>query len=83
MNLFHKLRDSSDPAQHCYTMLSAGWLNPLWQPSIDVVDGTKCVDCLSDSEFPRTPAATATRRKEWDTGVFFWFVFFHGEENEQ
>jgi len=65
-------------------MLSAGRLNPLWPaPSIDVADGTKCADCLSDSEFPRTPAATATRRKKRDTGVFFWFVFFHGEENEQ
>ncbi len=35
------------------------------------------------SEFPRAPAAVATRRIKRDTGVFFWFVFFHGKENEQ
>jgi hypothetical protein len=33
-------------------------------------------------EFPRAPAASATRRKKRDMGVFFWFVFLHVEENE-
>jgi len=33
-------------------------------------------------EFPRAPAAPTTRRVKRDTGVFFWFVFFHVEENE-
>jgi len=35
------------------------------------------------SEFPRTPAAPTTRRMKRDTGVFFCFVFFHVEENEE
>jgi hypothetical protein len=34
-------------------------------------------------EFPRAPAASAMRRRKRDTGIFFWFVFFHVEENEQ
>ena len=34
-------------------------------------------------EFPRAPAVSTTRRMKRDTGVFFWFVFFHAEENEQ
>jgi len=37
-------------------------------------------------EFPRAPAAPTTRREVRSTagqGVFFWFVFFHVEENEQ
>jgi len=33
-------------------------------------------------EFPRAPAVSATRRNKRDMGVFFWFVFFHVEENE-
>ena len=35
------------------------------------------------SEFPRAPSAAATRRIKRDTGVFFCFVFFHVEENEE
>jgi hypothetical protein len=35
------------------------------------------------SEFPRAPAAASTRREKRDTGVFFRFVFFHVEENEE
>jgi hypothetical protein len=46
-------------------------------------NGKKCADCLSESEFPRAPVAATTRRVKRDTGVFFWFVFFHGKENEQ
>jgi len=34
-------------------------------------------------EFPRAPAAPTTRRVKRDTGVFFCFVFFHVEENEE
>jgi len=34
-------------------------------------------------EFPRAPAAATTRRVKRDTGVFFCFVFFHVEENEE
>jgi len=35
------------------------------------------------SEFPRDPFKASTRRIKRDTGVFFWFVFFYVEENEQ
>jgi hypothetical protein len=55
-------------------------------PSIDEVDGNKRADCLSPliaGEFPRAPAATATRRIKRDTGVFFCFVFCHATENEE
>jgi hypothetical protein len=34
------------------------------------------------SEFPRAPFNASTRRMKRDTGGFFWFVFFHVEENE-
>jgi hypothetical protein len=54
--------------------------------SIGGEDGTKRADCLSPlhaGEFPRAPAAATTRRIKRDKGVFFWFVFFHVEENEQ
>jgi hypothetical protein len=30
-------------------------------------------------EFPRAPAASATRRKKRDMGVFFWLLFFSRE----
>ena len=35
------------------------------------------------SEFPRVPFNASTRRGKRGTGVFFWFVFFHVEENER
>ncbi len=44
---------------------------------------TRLAGLFERSEFPRDPFDTATRRVERDTGVFFWFVFFHVEENEQ
>jgi hypothetical protein len=38
-------------------------------------------------EFPRGPTTATTRRAApqgpRDTGVFFWFVFFHVKENER
>ncbi len=40
-------------------------------------------DLSERSEFPRAPSDGATRRIKRDTGVFFWFVFFYAEENEQ
>ena len=42
----------------------------------------KRVGLFERSEFRRAPSALTTRRKKRDTGVFFWFVFFHVEENE-
>jgi hypothetical protein len=33
--------------------------------------------------FRATPTVATTRRTKRDTGVFFWFVFCHAEENEQ
>jgi hypothetical protein len=43
----------------------------------------RLADLSERSEFPRDPFDTATRRIKRGTGVFFWFVFFHVEENEQ
>ena len=43
----------------------------------------KRVGLSERSEFRHAPTPLATRRIKWDTGVFFWFVFFHVEENEQ
>jgi len=34
-------------------------------------------------EFRHAPALSTTRRIKRDTGVFFCFVFFHVEENEE
>jgi hypothetical protein len=47
------------------------------------MDGKKSVGLFERSEFRRSPAVFSTRRKKRDTGGFFWFVFFHGKENEQ
>ena len=54
-------------------------------PSIDDEAGLKRADCLSEASFRvlrpcrrRAGQRVAPR----DTGVFFWFVFFHVEENE-
>ncbi len=43
----------------------------------------KRADLSERSEFPRAPTDVVTRRVKRGTGVFFWFVFFHVEENEQ
>ena len=43
----------------------------------------KRVGLFERSEFRHAPTPSTTRRKKRDTGVFFWFVFFHAEENEQ
>ncbi len=43
----------------------------------------RLADLSERSEFPRDPFDPAARREKRDTGVFFWFVFFHVEENEQ
>ena len=43
----------------------------------------KRVGLSERSEFRHAPTPSTTRRKKRDTGVFFWFVFFHAEENEQ
>jgi hypothetical protein len=57
-------------------------------PSIDDAAGKKRADCLSTpqvGEFPRAPAVSASAGQcaaPRDTGGFFWFVFFHAEENE-
>ena len=33
-------------------------------------------------EFPRAPAASATRRMKRDAGAFFWLLFFRAKEKE-
>ena len=43
----------------------------------------KRVDLFERNDFPRAPSEMAARRMKRDAGVFFWFVFFHVEENEQ
>jgi hypothetical protein len=43
----------------------------------------KCGGLFERSEFRRAPAGSPTHRVKRDTGVFFWFVFFHAQENEQ
>jgi hypothetical protein len=44
---------------------------------------TKARGLFERSEFPRAPVTSTTRRMKRDTGVFFCFVFFHVEENEE
>jgi hypothetical protein len=43
----------------------------------------KCVGLSERSEFRHAPPLALTRRRKRGRGVFFWFVFFHVEENEQ
>ena len=43
----------------------------------------KRVGLFEASEFRHAPSLAPTRRIKRGTGVFFWFVFFHVEENEQ
>ena len=80
------MNTSADLKKNKITMFGVGILPLCPAPSIGDAAGLKRADCLTPpqaGEFPRAPAVSTTRRVKRDAGVFFWFVFFHVEENEQ
>jgi hypothetical protein len=51
-------------------------------PSIGDEVGKKRVGLSERSEFRHALISSPTRRIKRGTGVFFWLIFFHAQENE-